>query len=211
MFKEAVLIVVLLFFFYLVIKKLSVRRPGLIIGLTGGLLILFCAGNLIYNQLFTFPDYYMDTKTGVYRYGTFRENLFAYNSEFRFQDEILFPILKNRTVLLDDSSDFYHKFFTMFSKDVQTVTLSVEERETLLSHKEDFDFSHEFTCIGTMNYVTEDIPEALVPTMDEKIYPWVYVNTSSLQGKEQLIALIDQEYNLYIMSVDYFKQIQEEA
>ena len=211
MFKEAVLIVVLLFFFYLVIKKLSVRRPGLIIGLTGGLLILFCAGNLIYNQLFTFPDYYMDTKTGVYRYGTFRENLFAYNSEFRFQDEILFPILKNRTVLLDDSSDFYHKFFTMFSKDVQTVTLSVEERETLLSHKEDFDFSHEFTCIGTMNYVTEDIPEALVPTMDEKIYPWVYVNTSSLQGKEQLIALIDQEYNLYIMSVDYYKQIQEEA
>lgn len=211
MFKEAVLIVVLLFFFYLVIKKLSVRRPALIIGLTGGLLILFCAGNLIYNQLFTFPDYYMDTKTGVYRYGTFRENLFAYNSEFRFQDEILFPILKNRTVLLDDSSDFYHKFFTMFSKDVQTVTLSVEERETLLSHKEDFDFSHEFTCIGTMNYVTEDIPEALVPTMDEKIYPWVYVNTSSLQGKEQLIALIDQEYNLYIMSVDYFKQIQEEA
>ncbi len=211
MFKEAVLIVVLLFFFYLVIKKLSVRRPGLIIGLTGGLLILFCAGNLIYNQLFTFPDYYMDTKTGVYRYGTFRENLFAYNSEFRFQDEILFPILKNRTVLLDDSSGFYHKFFTMFSKDVQTVTLSVEERETLLSHKEDFDFSHEFTCIGIMNYVTDDIPEALVPTMDEKIYPWVYVNTSSLQGKEQLIALIDQEYNLYIMSVDYFKQIQEEA
>lgn len=211
MFKEAVLIVVLLFFFYLVIKKLSVRRPGLIIGLTGGLLILFCAGNLIYNQLFTFPDYYMDTKTGVYRYGTFRENLFAYNSEFRFQDEILFPILKNRTVLLDDSSDFYHKFFTMFSKDVQTVTLSVEERETLLSHKEDFDCSHEFTCIGTMNYVTEDIPEALVPTMDEKIYPWVYVNTSSLQGKEQLIALIDADYNLYIMSVDYFKQIQEEA
>ena len=211
MFKEAVLIVVLLFFFYLVIKKLSVRKPKWIIGLTGGLLILFCAGNLIYNQLFTFPDYYMDTKTGVYRYGTFRENLFAYNSEFRFQDEILFPILKNRTVLLDDSSDFYHKFFTMFSKDVQTVTLSVEERETLLSHKEDFDFSHEFTCIGTMNYVTEDIPEALVPTMDEKIYPWVYVNTSSLQGKEQLIALIDQEYNLYIMSVDYFKQIQEES
>lgn len=211
MFKEAVLIVVLLFFFYLIIKKLSVRRPALIIGLTGGLLILFCTGNLIYNQLFTFPDYYMDTKTGVYRYGTFRENLFAYNSEFRFQDEILFPILKNRTVLLDDSSDFYHKFFTMFSKDVQTVTLSAEERETLLSHKEDFDFSHEFTCIGTMNYVTDDIPEALVPTMDEKIYPWVYVNTSSLQGKEQLIALIDQEYNLYIMSVDYFKQIQEEA
>lgn len=211
MFKEAVLIVVLLFFFYLVIKKLSVRRPGLIIGLTGGLLILFCAGNLIYNQLFTFPDYYMDTKTGVYRYGTFRENLFAYNSEFRFQDEILFPILKNRTILLDDSSDFYHKFFTMFSKDIQTVTLSAEERETLLSHKEDFDFSHEFTCIGTMNYVTEDIPEALVPTMDEKIYPWVYVNTSSLQGKEQLIALIDADYNLYIMSVDYFKQIQEEA
>ena len=211
MFKEAVLIVVLLFFFYLVIKKLSVRRPGLIIGLTGGLLILFCAGNLIYNQLFTFPDYYMDTKTGVYRYGTFRENLFAYNSEFRFQDEILFPILKNRTVLLDDSSDFYQKFFTMFSKDVQAVTLSGEERETLLSHKEDFDFSHEFTCIGTMNYVTDDIPEALVPTMDEKIYPWVYVNTSSLQGKEQLIALIDADYNLYIMSVDYFKQIQEEA
>lgn len=211
MFKEAVLIVVLLFLFYIFIKKLSVRRPAWIIGLTGGLLVLFCAGNLIYNQLFTFPDYYMDTKTGVYRYGTFRENLFAYNSEFRFQDEILFPILKNRTVLLDDSSDFYHKFFTMFSKDVQTVTLSVEERETLLSHKEDFDFSHEFTCIGTMNYVTEDIPEALVPTMDEKIYPWVYVNTSSLQGKEQLIALIDADYNLYIMSVDYFKQIQEEA
>lgn len=211
MFKEAVLIVVLLFLFYIVIKKLSVRRPAWIIGLTGGLLVLFCAGNLIYNQLFTFPDYYMDTKTGVYRYGTFRENLFAYNSEFRFQDEILFPILKNRTVLLDDSSDFYHKFFTMFSKDVQAVTLSGEERETLLSHKEDFDFSHEFTCIGTMNYVTEDIPEVLVPTMDEKIYPWVYVNTSSLQGKEQLIALIDADHNLYIMSVDYFKQIQEEA
>lgn len=211
MFKEAFLIVILLFLFYIIIKKLSARKPGRIIGLTGGLLILFCAGNLIYNQLYTFPDFYMDTKTGVYRYGTFRENLFAYNSEFRFQDEILFPILKNRTVLLDDSSGFYHKFFTMFSKDVQAVTLSGEERENLLSHKEDFDFSHEFTCIGTMNYVTDNIPEALVPTMDEKIYPRVYINTSSLQGKEQLIALIDQDYNLYIMSVDYYQQIQEEA
>lgn len=211
MFKEAFLIVILLFLFYIIIKKLSARKPDRIIGLSGGLLILFCAGNLIYNQLYTFPDFYMDTKTGVYRYGTFRENLFAYNSEFRFQDEILFPILKNRTVLLDDSSDFYHKFFTMFSKDVQAVTLSGEERENLLSHKEDFDFSHEFTCIGTMNYVTDNIPEALVPTMDEKIYPWVYINTSSLQGKEQLIALIDQDYNLYIMSVDYYQQIQEEA
>lgn len=211
MFKEAFLIVILLFLFYIIIKKLSARKPGRIIGLTVGLLVLFCAGNLIYNQLYTFPDFYMDTKTGVYRYGTFRENLFAYNSEFRFQDEILFPILKNRTVLLDDSSGFYHKFFTMFSKDVQAVTLSGEERENLLSHKEDFDFSHEFTCIGTMNYVTDNIPEALVPTMDEKIYPWVYINTSSLQGKEQLIALIDQDYNLYIMSVDYYQQIQEEA
>lgn len=211
MFKEAFLIVILLVLFYFILKKVSARRPAWIIGLTGGLLVLFCAGNLIYNQLFTFPDFYMDTKTGVYRYGTFRENLFAYNSEFRFQDEILFPILKNRTVLLDDSAGFYHKFFSMFSKDVKAAELSAEEREILLSHKDDFDFSHEFTCIGTMNYVTDDIPEALVPTMEEKVYPWIYVNTSSLQGKEQLIALIDADYNLYIMSVDYYKQIQEEA
>lgn len=211
MFKEAFLIVILLFLFYFIIKKLSARRPAWIIGLTGGLLVLFCAGNLIYNQLYTFPDYYMDTKTGVYRYGTFRENLFAYNSEFRFQDEVLFPILKNRTVLLDDSTDFYHKFFTMFSKDVRSVTLSEQERQVLLSHKEDFDFSHEFTCIGIMDYVTDDIPEELVPTMDEKIYPPVYINTASLQGKEQLIAVVDQDYSLYIMSVDYYNRIQEGA
>ena len=211
MFKEAFLIVILLFLFYFIIKKVSARRPAWIIGLTGRLLVLFCAGNLIYNQLFTFPDFYMDTKTGMYRYGTFRENLFSYNSEFRFQDEILFPILKNRTVLLDDSAGFYQKFFSMFSKDVKATELSAKEREILLSHRDDFDFSHEFTCIGTMNYVTDDIPEALIPTMEEKVYPWVYVNTSSLQGKEQLIALIDQDYNLYIMSVDYYKQIQEEA
>lgn len=211
MFKEAFLIAIILFLFYFFIKKISARRPKWIIGLTGSLLLLFCAGNVIYNQLFTFPDFYMDTKTGVYRYGTFRENLFAYNSEFRFQDEILFPILKNRTVLLDDSAGFYHKFFSMFSGNVQSVVLSGEERKILLSHKDDFDFSHEFTCIGTMNYVTDNIPEALVATMDKKIYPWVYINTSSLKGQEQLIALIDQDYSLYIMSVEYYKQIQEEA
>lgn len=207
MFKEAFIGIFLLFFFYFIYRLLQKKKPKAAAIVFVAVLLLSCAGNIIYNAIVMFPDYYMDIINGRFRYGTMSENLFAYSDEFMFQDEIIFPVLRNRSVSLDESADFYQKFISLYSDSYETVSISPEEKEIIRSHQTDFAFAHEFTCIGIMDYVTDDLPDALTASFEEEKYPMLYIHTASLKGQKQLTAVMDESYSLYVMSTDYYTEI----
>lgn len=204
MFKEAFAGIFILFLFYLLCRSLRKKSNKLLSVLVISILGISCIANIIYNAAVMFPDFYMDTVSGVYRYGTFSGNLFAWSDEFMFQDEIIFPILKNRTVSLDTSADFYEKFISLYAKEYDRIAITDNLRREALSCQEDFDFSHEFSCIGIMDYVTDEIPEELAPSFAEEIYPTLYVNTDSLKGQSHLVFLMEPDYSLYVMGEAYY-------
>ena len=207
MFKEALAGFFLLFLFFLLSKSLYKKSRHRLTILIFCALGISCIANIVYNVQNTFPNFYMDTVTGSYRYGTFSGNLFAYSDEFMFQDNILFPILKNRTVALDASAGFYEKFISLYAEDYDFIEISDSSRDTLLTHVSDFDFSHEFSCIGIMDYAKEEIPPELVSSFDEDIYPWVYIHTDSLEGQKQLVCIMDSDYSFYVMGKDYYTTV----
>ena len=208
MFKEAFAGIFILFLFYLLCRFLYRKHIKTLSVLTIAILTFACASNIVYNSLVMFPDFYMDTVGGVFRYGTFSGNLFSYSDEFMFQDNILFPILKNRTVSLDDSAGFYAKFFSLYSKGTETIPIPESTRQKILSlMRDDFDFSHEFSCIGIMDYVTEEIPEELIPSFEEEIYPTLYINTDSLWKQSSLVVVMTSDYSLYVMVSEYYNTI----
>lgn len=170
-------------------------------------LVVACLANIIYNAIVMFPDFYMDIVDGRFRYGTFSGNLFAYSDEFLFQDNILFPILKNRTVTLDNSAGFYKKFFTLYAEECHMEQIPDSKKETVLSRRSDFDFSHEFTCIGIMDYVKDEIPDSLTDSFENEVYPDVFIDTASLKDQQELIVIMDTDYNLYVMSKAYYEEM----
>lgn len=207
MFKEALIGIFCLFLFYLLFRSLWKKNQKTAALTAFSLLGAACLANILYNAQVMFPDFYMDTVTGPYRYGTFSENLFAYSDEFMFQDNILFPILRNRSVSLDTSAQFYEKFFTLYAKSCEQQDFSGQERDALLAHAEEFDFSHEFSCIGIMDYVTDSIPKALEASFEEEIYPTLYIHTASLKDEPALVVLMDSDYTLYVMGKTYYQGI----
>ena len=204
MFKEALVGIFILFLFYLLCKFLWKKSKHSLTLLIFFSLGIACTANIIYNARNIFPDFYMDTVTGPYRYGTFSGNLFAYSDEFMFQDNILFPVLRNRTVSLDASADFYEKFISLYAEDYDTVQIPEAARSKVLSHITDFDFAHEFSCIGIMDYAKIKIPTELIPSFEEEIYPWVYINTKCLKGQKQLVCIMDSDYSFYVMGKEYY-------
>ena len=204
MFKEALIGIFILFLFYLVWRQLwkkNRRTAGAVLTV---ILLLSCFANVIYNHLVMFPDFYMDTVSGVFRYGTFKGNLLAYSDEFMFQDEIIFPVLRDRQVFLDTDAGFYEKFFSLYAGSCEPLSAVSEHRDAIISRAEDFDFSHEFSCMGIMDYVTDGLPQELTASFEKEIYPTLYINTASLQGQQQLAAVMDENYDLYIMSKAYY-------
>lgn len=207
MFKEALAGIFCLFLFYCICKFLwKKNKPGLA-ALVAVVLSSSCLAGILYNAKVMYPDFYMDTVTGPYRYGTFSGNLFAYSDEFMFQDNILFPVLRNRTVLLDNSADFYEKFFSLYAKSSESIEISESSRSSVLTSVSDFDFSHEFSCIGIMDYVTDGIPQELTASFEEEIYPTIYIQTASLEDEPTLVVIMDSDYTLYVMGQTYYQNL----
>lgn len=207
MFKEAFVGIIILFLFYLLCRRLYHKKQRALSSLVMICLVIACLANIIYNAVVMFPDFYMDIINGRFRYGTFSGNLFAYSDEFMFQDNILFPVLRNRTVTLDDTAGFYEKFFTLYADECITGQITDPQREAILSHKTDFDFSHEFSCIGIMDYVKDEIPDSLTDSFENEIYPDVFIHTGSLNGQQRLVVIMDADYDLYVMSEAYYEEI----
>lgn len=207
MFKEAFIGIFVLILFYIVCRILWKKNKKILAGTVTACLCIACLSNIIYNGIVMFPNFYMDTVNGPYRYGTFSGNLFAYSDEFMFQDNILFPILKNRSVALDSSAGFYEKFFSLYADSCTTLEVTEENRQAVLAHTDDFDFQHEFTCIGIMDYVTESIPDDLVASFEEEIYPTVFIHKPSLKNQGALTVVMNDDYTLYVMSTAYYQEI----
>ncbi len=120
---------------------------------------------------------------------------------------MIFPVLKNRSVSLDNNANFYEKFISLFAESYERIEIPDETRQAIISHQSDFNFSHEFSCIGIMDYVTEEIPEELIPSFEEEIYPALYINTDSLKNQSRLVIIMEQDYSLYVMSEAYYQSI----
>lgn len=210
MFKEFILGVFILCILYIIlrlyIKNNNNRLPFLPVCMVFGLLALI---SFIYNGLNVFPSLYLDTSTGVYRYGKLSGNLFAYSDEFRYRDQILFPILKERTVYLDQNSGFYNKFFSLFSREAVSDQLNIQEsvRERVLTDQAAFDYVTDFNSIALMDYATDSIPLELEAAFDDKQYPKLYINLSSIKGSEALVVMTQPDYSVYIMGEAYYKAL----
>lgn len=207
MFKEALIGICILIALYAVFRLIWKKNKRIGAVILAAALLLSCSANIVYNGVVIFPDFYMDIINGRFRYGTFSENLFAYSDEFMFQDEIIFPVLRGRMVFLDTDAELYEKFISLYAEEYKPLSVSSQQKQSACSRTADFDFSHEFTCIGIMDYVTDEIPQELVPSFDEEAYPMLYINTSSLKGQQQLAAMMDENYNLYIMSKTYYDKM----
>ena len=56
-----------------------------------------------------------------------------------------------------------------------------------------------------MDYVTEEIPEELIPSFEEEIYPTLYINTDSLRKQSSLVVVMTSDYSLYVMGSEIGK------
>lgn len=204
MFKELFLtlvIVVLLLLVLCYIKSKSVKLIRWI--------ILFClvfgiVVNILYNAKNIFPEVYIDTVDGHIKYADMDKNLFSYDDEFIFPDQIIFPILRNRTVYTTNQENPYYFFLEKFSEN--TVEIESIDSDMVVANKEDFDFSGRLACIWFMDYIRID-SESLNKQLEEKKFPQLYINVSSLENCDDLIVTHDSDFNMYIMSLEYYNSL----
>ena len=62
-----------------------------------------------------------------------------------------------------------------------------------------------------MDYVTDEIPKALVPAFEEEIYPMLYINTDSLKDQSNLVFVMNPDYSVYVMSEAFYREITGES
>lgn len=201
MFKEAfvtiiVFIIVTLLLSLLLSKKRRTFQVLILILLTAGFL-----ANTVYNLRHLFPDFVLDETVPL---GDCRENLFLYKDDSEFPCEILFPVLNQRTVLLDTSCDFYDVFFSTFSGEVIPTEIPAAAEEIVYEHKQDFTFAAENNLIYLLDYAFPSNADTFIPML-----PSVYINVGSLEGEDTLVAMIDQWMHIYLMSETYYHEITD--
>lgn len=206
MFKEFFCGVLVLLILYLALRFFCKKNNGLPLFAVWILLGLFALLSTLYNSVNILPNTYLETSTGVFRYGTCSENLFAWSDEFRYRDEILFPILRERKVAIDENGDFYRRFFTLFSAKAYETPLSIPDnvRRAILEDESAFTFESGFNIIGLTDYAKDEIPQSLRRDFEEKIFPSVRINTDSLEGETELVAMVTEDYSLYLMGRAYY-------
>lgn len=197
MFKEA-FITVLCFIGIYVIFRILIRKNELLakrLIVAGLALTLFL--NIGYNVHAFFPALVLD---GINYLGDAKDNLFIYNEESEFRDQILFPVLQNRTVRVDGSADFYSLFFRTFADSTEDVTLPEDERAALISAQDSLSFSAPFKLVNLMNYA--------FPTYIEiSEIPHLYLDEAGLSGEAVLIAVSDDTGNLYLFTEKNYREV----
>lgn len=197
MFKEA-FITVLCFIGIYVIFRILIRKNELLakrLIVAGLTLTLFL--NIGYNVHAFFPSLVLD---GVNYLGDAKGNLFIYNEESEFRDQILFPVLQNRTVLVDGSADFYSLFFRTFAGSTEDVTLTENERTALISARDTLSFSAPFKIVSLMNY-------AFPAYMEISEIPRLYLDETGLSGEAVLIAFSDDTGDLYLFTEKSYREV----
>lgn len=197
MFKEAFITVLCFIGIYVILRILLRKNELLAKRLIVAGLALTLLLNVSYNIYAFFPALYLD---GINYLGDAKENLFLYNEESEFPEQILFPVLQNRAVLTDESADFYTLFFHTFAGSSKEVTLTESERTALISARNTLSFSAPLKLVTLMNYAFpgyQVLPE--IPTM--------YLDETKLSGEDTLIAVSDDSGNLYLFTEETYREV----
>lgn len=197
MFKEALIIFILFTILYFVLRRLLAKKPQYFRVTAISLLLLFTALNNFYNLRHLFPEFVLDGTTPL---GDCRENLFLYKDDSEYSCQILFPILQNRTVLTDARSDFYDLFFRTFSGDTSSLNVTTLDAELVYEQSSRFAYQSVLHLVTMLDYAFPG-NEALAEN------PLLFVHTDSLAGDDTLVAIVDEELNLYVMSASYYRQL----
>lgn len=196
MFKEFICVI---FSFFLVsvmlkmvFKKKSQKAYETVVTI---LLVASVIISTVYNLLFVFPSYRYEN---VYL-GDSEKNLFAYKDNSEFPWTILFPVLKNRSIYMDVQAKDYEKLFETFARSCES-TGEAKEFEKLIGNK-----TKDFKNIGTI----------YIEVLDYIFYEWeyenkpnLYINLDSIRGTKELAACVDDSKNLYLMSLDYYENLE---
>lgn len=197
MFKEAFVTMLCLIGIYVVFRILIRKNEPLAKKfITGGLLLTLIL-NIGYNGYAFFPRLVLDDKNYL---GDAEENLFIYNAPSEFRDQIIFPVLQNRAVLVDESAGFYTLFLSTFSKNVTELSLAPVDRDSLISARDRLSFSTEFSMVNLANYA---FPEYI----EISEVPDLYLDEDSLSDEDTLIAVSDESGNLYLFTQSTYREV----
>ena len=190
MFKEAFITVLCFISIYVILRILIKKNTLLAKRLIIGALALTLLLNICYNVYVFFPALVLD---GVNYLGDAEGNLFLYNEESEFRDQLLFPVLQDRTVRIDESADRYALFFRTFAKSTETLSLTKDECALLISAQDTLSFSTPLKIINLMNYAFPSYAEI-------SDIPMLYLDESNLSGENTLVAASDDNGNLYLFT-----------
>lgn len=197
MFKEAFITVLCFTGIYVILRFLLQKNELLAKRLIAGALTLTLLLNIGYNIHTFFPSLVLD---GINYLGDADGNLFIYNEESEFTDQILFPVLRNRTVLIDESAQFYELFLRTFSGTAEELSLSENDCALLLSTPDNFSFTAPLHIVELANYAFPD--HAKLPKM-----PVLYLDEDGLAGEDTLIAISDDAGNLYLFAEKTYLEV----
>lgn len=197
MFKEALITVLCFIGIYVILRILLRKNMLLAKRLIMGGLMLTLLFNIGYNVHAFFPAFVLD---GINYLGDAEENLFIYNKESEFTDQILFPVLQNRTVLADESADFYELFFRTFAKTTEALSLTNGERDALICKRDALSFSGPLHIVNLMNYAFPGFQKLTE-------LPILYLDEASLSGEDTLVAVSDDDGNLYLFTQKTYREV----
>lgn len=193
MFKETLLLFTIALCLCFVLRLLLDKKPHFFCLITILVLISTVAINIVYNIQAFLPEFVLDDQVPL---GDCKENLFLYKADSQYPCEIIFPLLQDRDICIDSSSTYYDLFLETFSNKTSKISLSDQEREAVISETS-FSKITPFPLIELMNYAFKE-------SYTFKELPTLYIQTNSLSHDDTLIALIDENCNLYLMSKTYF-------
>ncbi len=201
MFKEFAAGCAVLIILYIICKQIQKKAPGALRIIILSVLGLCIVLQVVYNCLVMFPGYYMETPRGKWRFGTFSENLLAYNDGWDFRDEILQPILKHRSIKLDDTAPYYRKYFELLSPSCETASFEQSMKESVFSHEAEFDFKTTFETFRIMDYVKEPdlVPAELTEMFEEEEAPDLYIHMESVKEEDKLVCLVNEDHAAFIL------------
>lgn len=200
MFKEFGLIILIMGAAYVTLFRIRKRNSVYFLWILIGLVGLTTIINLVYNFKYIFPDYVYE---GV-PIGDSSENLFTYKKDSEFQWQILFPILKNREVYIDDRNDFYYTFMETYADKVIKIEIPETVRQSIAEEAEESWTDIMLSMLLQLDYI---FPEYIY--LPKEGFPYLKINLNNLGDSTELAAYVDEKENLYLMSKEYLDLISE--
>lgn len=205
MFKELIVIILVACVLGIINWLLYKKKKSFFQKELYGILFAIIIINIIYDLYLVIPKCYYDTVEGHILYGTSYHNLIAYRQGFIFEDQIIFPIIRNRKVWLDSTASVYETFFTWYADGMDWLELGEQSKEKVIQYMERETEERNFRCLKIMNYIK--LPDKELQKLLEENVPSLYIDLSGLKDEDELVAIMSNSYNVYILSVGQYEQI----